>query len=157
MSGLGLSLKARALRALARREHSRAELARKLAPHAVDQAEASASAQIERVLDDLAASGLLDERRAAEAMVAAQARRFGGARLRQTLRHRGLPAEVAADALAMVAASELDRAREVWRRRFGAVAQDAAGRARQARFLAGRGFGTEVIRQVVRGLEDDGT
>lgn len=156
MSGPGLSLKARALRALARREHSRAELARKLAPHAVDQPEASALAQIERLLDDLAASGLLDERRAAEAVVAAQARRFGGARLRQTLRTRGLPAEVAADALAAVAASELDRAREVWRRRFGAVAPDAAGRARQARFLAGRGFGTEVIRQVVRGLDDDG-
>lgn len=156
MSGLGQSLKARALRALARREHSRAELARKLAPHAVDQPEASASAQIERLLDDLAASGLLDERRAAEAVVAAQARRFGGARLRQTLRNRGLPAEVAADALAAVAGSELDRAREVWRRRFGAVAPDAAGRARQARFLAGRGFGAEVIRQVVRGLDEDG-
>lgn len=156
MAGVGLSLKARALRCLAQREHSRAELARKLARHAEDQPEAPAAAQIERVLDELAARGLLDERRAAESVVAAQARRFGGARLRQTLRTRGVPAEVAAQALAGVAGTELERAREVWRRRFGVVAADAAGRAKQARFLAGRGFGSDVIRQVVRGLDDEG-
>lgn len=154
MAGIGLSLKARALRCLAQREHSRAELARKLARHAEDQPEAPAAAQIDRVLDELAARGLLDERRAAESVVAAQARRFGGMRLRQTLRNRGVPAEVAAAALAGVAGTELERAREVWRRRFGVVAADAAGRAKQARFLAGRGFGADVIRQLVRGLDD---
>lgn len=156
MAGVALSLKARALRCLAQREHSRAELARKLAPHAEDRPEAPAAAQIDRVLDDLAARGLLDERRAAESVVATQARRFGGARLRQTLRTRGVPAEVAAAALAGVAGTELERAREVWRRRFGVVAADAAGRAKQARFLAGRGFGSDVILQVVRGIDDDG-
>jgi regulatory protein len=155
VAGIGLSLKARALRCLAQREHSRAELARKLARHAEDRPEAPAAAQIETLLDELAARGLLDERRAAEAVVAIQARRFGAARLKQTLRTRGLPAEVAADALAAVAGSELERAREVWRRRFGAPAADAAGRAKQARFLAGRGFGSDVIRRLVLGLDDE--
>lgn len=150
MAGIGgLSLKARALGLLARREHSRAELERKLARHAEEPAE------IRRVLDELAATGLLDERRAAEALVSAQARRFGGARLKLSLRQRGLPPELAAEALAAVAGSELARAREVWRRRFGEPATDAAGRAKQARFLTGRGFGAEVVRQVVRGLDDE--
>lgn len=155
MAGIGLSLKARALRCLAQREHSRAELARKLARHAEDRPEAPAAAQIDSLLDELAAKGLLDERRAAEAVVSVQSRRFGAARLRQTLRTRGVLPDVAAEALAAVAGSELDRAREVWRRRFGAPAADAAGRAKQARFLAGRGFGSDVIRLVVRGVDDE--
>jgi regulatory protein len=155
LAGAGLSLKARALRCLALREHSRAELARKLERHAQDRPDAPAAVQIARLLDELAAQGLLDERRAAEAVVAIQSRRFGAARLRQTMRSRGLPPDLTADALAAVAGTELERAREVWRRRFGAPAADAAGRAKQARFLAGRGFGADVIRRVVQGIDDD--
>jgi regulatory protein len=152
----GLSLKGRALRWLAQREHSRAELARKLARHAEDAPEASAAVQVERVLDALAAAGLLSDRRAAEALVAAQSRRFGNLRLRHALRQRGVGADDAAAALAAVQGDELARAQEVWQRRFGVPAQDAAGRAKQARFLAGRGFGADVVRRVVRGLPDDG-
>jgi regulatory protein len=155
LAGPALSLKARALRCLAQREHSRAELARKLVRHAEDRPEAPAASQIETLLDELAAQGLLDEQRAAQAVVRVQSRRFGAARVRQTLRDRGVPPEVAADALAALDGSELERAREVWRRRFGAAAGDAAGRAKQARFLAGRGFGADVIRRVVRGIDDE--
>lgn len=154
----GLSLKARALRHLAMREHSRAELERKLARHADDSPEDPAGPRIARVLDDLAAQGLLSEQRAAESLVAAQAARFGALKLKQSLRARGVEPDAAASALAAVAevaGSELDRARAVWARRFGTPASDAAERARQARFLAGRGFAPEVIRRVVRGLEDD--
>lgn len=155
MTRPGLSLKARALRYLAMREHSRAELERKLARHVDDDPEDPAGPRIARVLDELASHGLIDERRAAEALVSAQSGRLGGLRLRQALRQRGVDAEAAEAALAGVADSELERAREVWRRRFGAPAADAAERARQARFLAGRGFGGDVIRRVVRGLPDD--
>lgn len=155
VGGPALSLKGRALRHLARREHSRAELARKLARHAEDRPEASAAAQIDAVLDALAAAGLLSERRAAEALVAAQSRRFGNLRLRQTLRQRGVDAAAAAAALATVQGDELARAQAVWQRRFGAPATDAAGRAKQARFLAGRGFDADVVRRVVRGLADE--
>lgn len=148
------SLKARALRYLAQREHSRAELARKLARHAEDTPEAAAAQQVDAVLDALAAAGLLSDRRAAEALVGAKAPRLGALRLRQLLRDRGVPDDEAADALASVRAGELARAQALWQRRFGAVAEDAAGRARQARFLAGRGFDAEVVRRVVRGRGD---
>jgi regulatory protein len=154
-----LSIQARALRYLALREHSRAELARKLARHVEDTPEDPAPARIARVLDDLAARGLLDEQRAADALVSAQARRFGGLKLRQSLRARGVGADEAAAALAgveRVAGTELERAHAVWQRRFGTPARDAAERARQARFLAGRGFAGDVIRRVVRGLGEDG-
>lgn len=148
------SLKARALRYLAQREHSRAELARKLARHAEDTPEATAAQQVDAVLDALAAAGLLSDRRAAEALVGAKAPRLGALRLRELLRDRGVPDDEAADALESVRAGELARAQALWQRRFGAVAEDAAGRARQARFLAGRGFDAEVVRRVVRGRGD---
>jgi regulatory protein len=160
-----LSIKARALRYLAMREHSRAELARKLARHVEDTPDDPAEARIQRALDELAARGLLDEQRAADALVTAQAARFGALKLRQSLRTRGVGAEEAASALAAVEGTELERARTVWRRRFGAGTGAAtttgaapistADRARQARFLAGRGFSGDVIRRVVRDLDDD--
>jgi regulatory protein len=106
------------------------------------------------VLDELASRGLLDEQRAADAVVTAQSRRFGQRRLQQSLRTRGLGADEAAAALARVEGSELERARAIWQRRFGLPATDAAERARQARFLAGRGFAGDVIRRVVQGLDD---
>lgn len=173
-----VSIKARALRYLAMREHSRAELARKLArppqgrqgatrtgrddgvasdahPAQPDDPAASRAA-IARVLDELASRGLLDEQRAADAVVAAQSRRFGQRRLQQSLRQRGLGADEAAAALARIEGSEFERAHAIWQRRFGSPAADAAERARQARFLAGRGFAGDVIRRVVQGLGDDG-
>lgn len=97
----------------------------------------------------------MNEQRAAEALVTSQARRFGSLKLRQSLRARGVAPDEAAAALAGVEGTELQRAHEVWRRRFGTPAQDAAERARQARFLARRGFSSDVIRRVVRGLDDD--
>jgi regulatory protein len=156
MKPAGPSLEARALRYLARREHSRAELARKLARHAEDTPDAPAAQQVDAVLDALAAAGLLSDRRAAEALVGAKAPRLGQMRLRKLLRERGVPDDEAAAALESVRGDELARAQVVWQRRFGAVADDAAGRARQARFLAGRGFVAEVVRRVVRGLGDAG-
>jgi regulatory protein len=154
-AGSAASLRARALRLLARREHSRAELARKLAPFLEDAAEPADPGALERLLNDFTARGLIDEHRTAEALVAAGAGRYGAARLRQNLRWRGVEPEAADDALAAVAGTELERARAVWRRRFGQPAEDAAGRAKQARFLAARGFGSGVIHQVVRGTEPD--
>jgi len=58
--------------------------------------------------------------------------------------------------LKQVRSTELERAREIWRRRFGAPAADASERARQIRFLAGRGFEGDVIRRIVRAPDDDG-
>jgi regulatory protein len=140
-----LSLKGRALRLLAGREHSRAELERKLAPHEEEPG------QLARVLDELRERGFLDEQRAVDALVHRRAPRLGAGRVRQELLQRGLPGEQVAAAVSALRATEFERALEVWRRKFGMPADDAAGRAKQARFLAARGFEGEVIRRVLRG------
>jgi regulatory protein len=149
------SVKGRALRYLAQRDHSRAELERKLARYVEGQAEATAQQQIAAALDELAAKGLLSDQRTADSVLRSQGARFGSRRLKQTLQTKGLAPALVAGVLQQARATELERAREVWRRRFGAPAEDAAGRAKQMRFLAGRGFDGDVIRRVVQASEDD--
>ncbi|WP_319242364.1 recombination regulator RecX [uncultured Propionivibrio sp.] len=145
------SLRERALRLLARREHSRAELARKLAVHS-ESAEA-----LDAVLDDLVARRLLSDERYVEARLNVRAARFGNARLAQELRTQGVDDELVRSALADCE-DEWVRACQVWRRRFGErpASGDAAGRAKEMRFLMSRGFSGETIRRVLRGdLSDD--
>ena len=157
MGSVTLSVKGRALRWLAQREHSRAELERKLARHVEDSPEASAAAQIAAALDELVARGLLSEVRVAESVLASHAPRYGARRLKQTLQAKGLEPALVAATVQQARSTELERARDLWRRRFGAPAADAAGRARQMRFLAGRGFDGDVIRRVVQAPDaDDG-
>jgi regulatory protein len=155
------SIKARALALLARREHSRAELERKLAAALRRDAAAAAdgagaaedqegvAGRITQALDELAARGLLNDARAAEALVAGRAGRMGQRRLQQALQQKGLAEDVVAATLAPWRASEVQRARAIWQRRFAAAPADAAERARQMRFLAGRGFDGETIRRVL--------
>jgi regulatory protein len=149
-----LSLKGRGLQILAQREHSRSELRRKLLVHAQkDEAEAeSATGQVEAVLDWLQANRYLCEERFVESRVHARASRYGNLRIRQELAQHGVA--LSADAAQQLKDSELARAREVWSRKFGQLAADAADRARQMRFLAGRGFSGEVIRRVIQGPDD---
>ena len=155
MASSALSVKGRALRYLAQREHSRRELERKLARHVEDTPQASAAAQIAAALDELAAKDLLSEARAAQSVLNGRGQRFGSRRLRQDLLVKGIDAELITATLQQARLTELDRARAVWGRRFGQPATDDAERARQMRFLAGRGFDGEVIRRVVRGADDD--
>jgi regulatory protein len=143
-----LSLKGRALRLLAGREHSRAELERKLAAHEIEPGE------LARALDELQAKGFINEQRVVESVLYRRASRLGASRVKQELQAKGLPAEAVAQAVAGLQATEVDRAREVWRKKFGEPASDAAGRAKQMRFLASRGFIPEAIRRVVRGEDD---
>lgn len=150
-----ISVKGRALRYLSQREHSRVELERKLARHVQDGEERTAQAQIAAALDELAGKGLLSEARTAESVLNNQGRRYGVRRLKQTLLSKGLAPELVASTLQQARGTELERAQEIWRRRFGEPATSAAERARQMRFLAGRGFEGEVIRRVVRGTEDE--
>ena len=143
------SLKGRALRYLAAREHSRAELLRKLAPHAIDREE------ISQVLDDLQAKGFISEERVAASVLRQRAARLGDRRLRQELHTKGLDAQTVAQALESLRGTEPARAREVWQRKFGQPATDPAGRARQMRFLLTRGFAMDVVRRVVQGADVD--
>jgi regulatory protein len=146
MSG---TLRERALRLLARREHARQELSRKLAPHA------ESPEQLEALLDNLAERRLLSDERYVEMRLNARRARYGDARLAHELRTQGIRGELVSSALAD-GADELDRARQVWKRKFDSAAADAAERARQMRFLMNRGFSGETIRRVLRGdFEDD--
>ncbi|UUZ78010.1 recombination regulator RecX [Polaromonas sp. P1(28)-13] len=148
-TGFSLSLKGRALRLLAAREHSRAELERKLAAHE------ETPGQLAQVLDELQAKDFISEARVVESVINRRAARFGAARIRHELQGKGLGAEVLAEAMDGLKASELERAREVWRKKFDGQLPDAAGRAKQMRFLAARGFSADVIRRVVSQAEDD--
>lgn len=144
-----ISLKGRALRLLAGREHSRAELEKKLRTHEAEPGE------LQRALDELQAKGFIDEQRVVDSVLHRRAARLGAGRVKQELQAKGISAEAVAEAVEGLRGTELERAREVWRKKFGEPAANPAGRAKQMRFLASRGFGAEAIRRVVRGSEDD--
>jgi regulatory protein len=177
-----LSLKGKGVQLLSQRDHSRVELRRKLLaharktqelskeqlplqPHADDAGSASSASavalaepadpghQVDEVLDWLQKQRYLDEGRFVESRTHARAGRFGNQRIRQELAQHGL--SLSAEAAQRLRDTELSRAKEVWQRKFGQAAADVAGRARQMRFLAARGFSGEVIQRVVRGLDDD--
>ncbi len=144
-----ISLRERALAMLARREHGRAELARKLAAHA------ESAEQIEALLDQLAARGWLSEQRFAESRATVLARKFGSRKIEYDLRSRGVAAEVVERTVDEARAQELENCRTAWQKKFGALPPDAAERGRQMRFLAGRGFSAEAVRQVLKAGETD--
>jgi len=148
MRAATLSLKGRALKYLAAREHSRVELMRKLAPHAESQEE------VEKVLDELESRGFLSAERFAESVVHRKAARYGAARVKAELSQHKLPEDVTRAVTQSLKETELERAQALWSKRFGEVAQTPAELARQMRFLAGRGFSGDVIRRVVKGSAD---
>ena len=144
-----VSLKARALRLLAQREHSRQELERKLQPHA-DSPQA-----VKDALDALQAKGFINPERVADSVLHRRASKLGTARVRAELQAKGLEAAVVQAAVETLRGTEVERARAVWQRKFGQPPADASERARQMRFLAARGFGAEAIRRVVSGADED--
>jgi regulatory protein len=147
-SGPKLSLTGRALRLLSGREHSRAELQRKLAPHEETPGELAA------VLDKLAAKDLQSDQRAIDSLVHRRSAKLGTQRLRQEMQTKGMDPQAVAQAVALLRTSEQARALEVWRKKFGSPAATPAERAKQVRFLAGRGFSGEAIARVVSGAFD---
>ena len=145
-----LSLKGRALRLLSQREHSRAELVAKLAPHVQDGDDLAA------VLDDLQARDFISEARVAESVVHRRAAKLGTQRLVQELRGKGLDEDLVRATAERLRATELARAQAVWQQRFGGQpATRPEERARQMRFLAARGFAGDVVRRVVRGAGEE--
>ncbi len=147
-----LSLCARALQYLARREYSRAELRSKLQPYvqAGEDFEQVQPVDLDALLDDLTARGWLSDARATTQLVHAKRSRFGTQRITHELRQKGIAEELIEAALPALKDSELQAARDVWKKKFGTVAQDEIEKAKQVRFLQSRGFGFEVIFQVLR-------
>ena len=133
-------LKARALRYLIRREHSRAELERKLAPHA------ESDEVLSGVLDALLSRKQLSDERFAEERARTLSRKYGAAKIRQDLRARGVPDEVI-DRLP--APGEEERARRILARKYREPADTREERAKRARFLQGRGFSYDVIKKAL--------
>jgi regulatory protein len=138
------SLRARAMRFLARREHSRAELRRKLAPKAPE------GEDLDALLDDLAKRGWLSDARYAEQSIRSHARRFGPLKLAQQLRSRGVDDETIAVGFRAAGNDGASSLEQVWASRFRAPAADGKERARQVRFLQGRGFALDDILKFMR-------
>lgn len=149
MATTTLSLTGRALRLLSGREHSRAELERKLAKFEEEPG------QLAKVLDTLAAKDFINEGRVVESVIHRRSAKLGASRIKQELQQKGLEPEAVAIAVDRLRASEVERAREVWRKKFGQPPVDASERAKQMRFLASRGFGGDTIHRVVSGGDED--
>jgi regulatory protein len=139
-----------AVAALARREYSRAELARLLSRKC--KADESAD-DIDAVVDRLCTQGLLDDARVAQSFAQARTARHGSIRIGHELARMGIARETIRSVLPD-AQSEMAAARSLWQRRFGAPAANARERSRQMRFLAARGFHTEIIARVLGAIEE---
>ena len=141
--GTPADLRERALRLLARREHSRAELMRKLEPAG------STREALNELLNDFVARNWLSDQRFAESYVADHKAKAGSVKLAYDLRQRGVSDGIIEAVLGENRDSELDRAREVWNKKFGIPPVDATEKARQIRFLLTRGFSPDIIRKTI--------
>ena len=148
MRGPALSLKGRALRYLSMREHSRLELGRKLARYAEEGDDVNA------VLDFLEKNNWLSQERFCESLLNRRSARFGNHRIMADLQSHGVHGDALTGLKAGLADTEATRATEVWRRKFGTVAADAAERSKQMRFLLQRGFSQGAARVAMQGRED---
>ena len=149
MAAPQISLKARALRYLSIREHSRVELARKLARHAQE------GEDVEALLDALEAADWLSQERFTQSLLHRRSPRFGNSRILAELHSHAVARETLQQAKTDLGADETARACEVWRRKFGAVPSDAAARNKQMRFLSQRGFSQGAIRVAMQGVMPD--
>ncbi|MEI7535852.1 MAG: recombination regulator RecX [Comamonadaceae bacterium] len=145
MSQVQLSLKGRALRLLSAREHSRAELERKLAGFEEEPG------TLKRILDELQAKGFISEQRVIESVLHRRAAKLGTARVKHELQGKGLDPQAVAQAMSQLQLSEHERALAVWQKKFGSPPNSHLETARQIRFLAARGFSAEAIRKIVKG------
>jgi regulatory protein len=139
------ALKAKAVGLLALREYTRAELLKKLTPLA------QTPEAVLEVLDELAKDGWQSDERFAAAFSHQKSLKQGAALVAQGMRQKGVPDALIAQTLQNLSATEQTRARSVWDKKFSSEGRpnDARSWARQARFLASRGFGSAVIRQVL--------
>ena len=149
MAALKISLKARALRYLSAREHSRLELSRKLSRYAQENDD------IETLLDTLEAAKLLSQSRFSESLVHRRATRFGNNRILSELQSHVINGDALTDIKAGLVQDELARACEVWRKKFNHPPTDAAERAKHMRFLQQRGFSHRTIQAAMRSINEE--
>lgn len=141
-----LSLKGRALRLLAQREHSKHELTQKLKQHE------SFEGELQAVLDDLEGKGFISEQRVAASLLHQKAPRFGTMRVLHELKHKGLDQALIEQAAQTLKETEYERAQAVWLTKFGKPQRTPPDYAKQARFMASRGFNGDVIARLLRSV-----
>lgn len=151
MLDTAVAVRRAAMDLLARREHGRVELTRKLRQRGAPQE------LIESALDRLAEEGLLSESRYLESFIASRASNgYGPLRIREELNQRGLPRTAIEQALSVAEVDWGEQLHELWLRKFaGQLPQDMREKARQSRFLAYRGFSMEQIGRLLRGSSLD--
>jgi regulatory protein len=142
------SLKGRALGYLSRREYSRAELARKLKPF-VEETDS-----LDTVLDALEAENWLSDSRFAESLIHRRSSRLGTNRIIGELKQHAVDQTLVEEASAQLRETELTRAQAIWRKKFGQLPETPAERAKQARFLASRGFSGATIGKILKGIDE---
>lgn len=149
MAAPQLSLKARALRFLSLREHSRLELGRKLSKYAEE------GDDIEALLDLLEKNNWLSQERFSESLIHRRAARYGNSRIVAELQSHGVNGEALQELKSNLADTEIERACEIWQRKFGAVATDPQERNKQVRFLLQRGFSQRAVMKAIKGVDFD--
>jgi len=145
------SLKSRALGYLSRREYSRLELARKLAPFA----EHEAAGALDALLDALEQAGWLSDARFTESVVHRQSARLGANRIINELKRHAVDDALIENVSARLRETELARAQAVWQKKYGQLPVTPRECAAQARFLAARGFSSGIIVKILKGLDED--
>jgi len=146
-----LSLRARALQYLARREYSRAELHGKLSRYVITDADSdSHPVKLNTLLEDLEARDWLSDERAAKQWVHAKSNRFGMQRIVYELRQKGISEELIESALPALKEGELAAVREVWQKKFGALPLNQNAKFKQMRFMQSRGFSLGVILKMLK-------
>jgi regulatory protein len=143
------SLQTLAVGYLARREYSRLELEKKLAEHA------QTPEALSEALDALEQRGLLSAERVVEQVLHGRRHKYGAQRIRHELKEKGIAEHLIDMAMIDLKGSELEAARTIWRRKFGVIPENMKERSKQARFLAGRGYSAEIIRQVLACSDED--
>jgi regulatory protein len=141
-----VELRARALRLLARREHSRLELGRKLSPHA------QSPEVLEVLLIDLEKRKQLSDERFASERARSLSRKFGAVRIRQDLKAKGIDPELVGR---VSAEGELERAQAILERKYREPVATREERAKRMRFLQSRGFSSEIIFKLLSAREAD--
>ncbi len=149
MVKLKISLKARALRYLSAREHSRIELTRKLSLHAQE------GDDLEALLGWLEISKFLSQTRFSESLVHRRSAKFGNSRILSELQSHGIEGEELNHIKTGLNQNEIARACEVWRKKFTRKPENANECAKQMRFLMQRGFSHRAIQIAMRGIGTD--
>lgn len=143
-AGKPVSLKAQAVRLLARREYARDDLEQRLI------AKGAAPDEVAAVLDELSSQGLLSNERFAHALVAQKSGSYSRRSIRGELKRKGVSGEAIEGAIGEATIDDDAAMLALWQRRFGAPPANDREKARQIRFLQSRGFALSAIFKMLK-------